>query len=353
MTRRGKKSMSQIHIRSLHPTDLEPISSIENLITGHPRRDFLEKRFRAVAANPDHFISCVAMDQGILQGYALAQVQEGEFGTTEAQAVLDVIGVHPVAQGHGVGQALLGGIQADLQRRGVGILKTQIAWTDRKMVHFFSSAGFSLAPFQIIGRDTSPLEERVAQADSGIEAHPRREQAQFIDDFQDLSRDRVLVRSLQAEDLAEVVRIDHSLTGRDRTAYFSAKFRELLTESGIRVSLVSEEDGVLTGFVMARVDFGEFGKVDRTSVIDSIGVHPAFKGSGIGHALLSQLLLNLSTLQVETVLTQVSAEDFNLHRFLHACGFVQSQRLVLWKSFSGEQSADSRESRSSQVEVLS
>ncbi|HWS16208.1 MAG TPA: GNAT family N-acetyltransferase, partial [Candidatus Methylomirabilis sp.] len=61
-------------------------------------------------------------------------------------------------------------------------------------------------------------------------------------------------------------------------------------------------------------------------------VHPAYGGSGIGHALLSQLLLNLSTLQVETVLVQVSQENFPLQRFLHARGFVQSQRLVLAKA---------------------
>ena len=84
--------------------------------------------------------------------------------------------------------------------------------------------------------------------------------------------------------------------------------------------------------MMASVDFGEFGKVDKAAVIDAIGVHSAYAGSGIGHALLSQLLLNLSTLQVEYVRTQVSPGDFNLKRFLHACGFHQSQRLVLTKS---------------------
>ena len=53
---------------------------------------------------------------------------------------------------------------------------------------------------------------------------------------------------------------------------------------------------------------GEFGKVDKAAVLDTIGVHPGFAGSGVGHALLSQLFLNLATLQVEAVLTQVSRE---------------------------------------------
>ena len=142
------------------------------------------------------------------------------------------------------------------------------------------------------------------------------------------------MRSLSEDDLAPVVRIDRKLTGRDRSAYYAAKLREMLTESGIRVSLVAEADGFVVGFVMARVDFGEFGKVDKAAVLDTIGVHPGFSGSGIGHALVSQLFLNLATLQVETVLTQVSPENIDLHRFLYSCGFHPSQRLMLGKTIS-------------------
>jgi len=81
---------------------------------------------------------------------------------------------------------------------------------------------------------------------------------------------------MKEDDLAAAVRIDRKLTGRDRSAYYAAKLREMLTESGIRVSLVAEEDGFVVGFVMARVDFGEFGKVDKAAVLDTIGVHPGF-----------------------------------------------------------------------------
>lgn len=310
--------MLKTRIRSLTPEDLDPISHIEHLIAGHPRRGFLEKRFAAVATDPDHFITSVAHDRGNLLGYLFAHLQEGEFGTSGKAAVLDVLGVNPEDQGYGIGKVLLHHLQDQMQERGVQTLKTQIAWQDRKMVQFFSGAGFLLAPAQIIERDTSPLHESREESGPALRHEDH-----------DLSRDLHPVRSLQAADLAEVVRIDHSLTGRDRTPYFTAKFKEMLTESGIRISLVTGEAGVLTGFVMARVDFGEFGKVERTAVIDSIGVHPAFKGSGIGQALLSQLLLNLSSLQVDRVRTQVSPEDFRLHRFLHGCGFRQSQRLVL------------------------
>jgi ribosomal protein S18 acetylase RimI-like enzyme len=327
--------MPSHELRPLLPGDLDRVSDIESRIAGYPRKGFLSKRFAAAAATPDGFLSCAAVDGGRIAGYAFARLQEGEFGAREPMAVLDVIGVDPDAQGKGIGRAVIGGIERGMKERGVGTLRTQVAWGNHGMIRFFSSAGFLLAPCRIVERDTSPLAEEIpAVTRVRMDGKWRVHSGAGGNDYETLARDRVPVRSLREEDLSAVVRIDRKFTGRDRSAYYAAKFREMLTESGIRVSLVAEGDGTVTGFVMARVDSGEFGKVDRAAVIDTIGVHPAYGRSGAGNALLSQLLLNLSTLQVETVLVQVSPDDFDLHRFLHARGFGPSQRLVLGKTIS-------------------
>ena len=309
--------MADLQLRSLHREDLDRVSSIESRITGHSRKGFLQKRFAAAAESPDGFIACAAVRDEKLSGYAIARIQEGEFGAQDAVAVLDVIGIDPDAQGKGIGKALLAEMERRMKARGIETLRTQVDWGSPPMIRFFSSTEFLLAPAQVLERDTSPLREEIREVGS---------------DYETLSRDRVPVRSLKEDDLAAAVRIDRKLTGRDRSAYYAAKLREMLTESGIRVSLVAEEDGFVVGFVMARVDFGEFGKVDKAAILDTIGVHPGFAGSGIGHALLSQLFLNLATLQVETVLTQVSPENIDLQRFLYSCGFRPSQRLVLTKT---------------------
>ena len=309
--------MADLQLRSLHREDLDRVSSIESRITGHSRKGFLQKRFAAAAESPDGFIACAAVRDEKLSGYAIARIQEGEFGAQDAVAVLDVIGIDPDAQGKGIGKALLAEMERRMKARGIETLRTQVDWGSPPMIRFFSSTEFLLAPAQVLERDTSSLREEIRE---------------FGSDYETLSRDRVPVRSLKEDDLAAAVRIDRKLTGRDRSAYYAAKLREMLTESGIRVSLVAEEDGFVVGFVMARVDFGEFGKVDKAAILDTIGVHPGFAGSGIGHALLSQLFLNLATLQVETVLTQVSPENIDLQRFLYSCGFRPSQRLVLTKT---------------------
>ncbi|MDX1595059.1 MAG: GNAT family N-acetyltransferase [Gammaproteobacteria bacterium] len=149
------------------------------------------------------------------------------------------------------------------------------------------------------------------------------------DDFEALARDEVPVRSLQAGDLDAIVRIDRHVTGRDRGGYYRRKVTEALEESGIRLSLVAEQDDRIVGFIMARVDYGDFGQTATSAVIDTLGVDPEVRGRQVGAALVSQLLANLASLRVETVRTMVYWDNFGLLRFLQRSGFRPAQRLAL------------------------
>ena len=146
-------------------------------------------------------------------------------------------------------------------------------------------------------------------------------------DFALLARDRTPVRTMTDRDLAALIAIDRRITGRDRSAYFEEKLAEALHESDVRVSLVAERDGRPAGFIMARVDFGEFGRFEPTAVMDTIGVDPDARGEGIGRALLSQLLVNLATLRVERIRTEIDWRERELLAFLGRCGFRPSQQL--------------------------
>jgi ribosomal protein S18 acetylase RimI-like enzyme len=149
----------------------------------------------------------------------------------------------------------------------------------------------------------------------------------MADDFEALSRDRVPVRSLRADDLGALIAIDRRISGRERGAYYRRKVDEAMEESGVRVSLVAEIDGRVGGFVMARVDFGEFGRTEPEAVLDTIGVDPLHVQHGVGTALVSQLLAHLATLRVERVRTEVDWNQFGLLRFLERCGFRPSALL--------------------------
>ena len=146
-------------------------------------------------------------------------------------------------------------------------------------------------------------------------------------DFGPLARDRIPVRAMVAGDLTALVEIDCRIGGQERVKYFQRKLADALTDSDVRVSLVAELDGVVVGFIMARVDFGEFGRLDTTAVLDTIGVHPDYQNRGIGRALISQLLMNLGMLRVENLRTEVDWNDRELLAYLDGCGFRPSQEL--------------------------
>jgi ribosomal protein S18 acetylase RimI-like enzyme len=146
-------------------------------------------------------------------------------------------------------------------------------------------------------------------------------------DFGPLARDKIPVRAMTEADLRALIAIDTRVTGRDRSTYFAQRLDEALHESDVRVSLVAEVDGGPVGFIMARVDLGEFGMLEPTAVMDTIGVDPDYRERGIGRALLSQLLINLQTLRVESIRTELDWRDRELLAFLNRCGFHPSQQL--------------------------
>ena len=301
-------------LRALRPDDLDRVIEIDRAGAGRSRRGFFEKRLQAAIADPEAFIVVAAEGDGQADGFAIARVQAGEFGDDAPVAILD-------------------GITARMAHWGIAALRTQVGWADQDLACFFAACGFRLAPRLVLERSTAGELETRDETDD-LDALPMDVDMPDYSgtegaDFAALSRDRTPVRSLRADDSDSVVAIDARLTGRRRSAYYRRKFTEALAESGVRVSLVAEVDGVPAGFVMARVDFGEFGRAEPAAVIDTIGVNPDHGGRGLGHALLSQLLANLVTLQVETVRTTVLWNDFRLLGFLDACAFAPAQRLVL------------------------
>ena len=141
--------------------------------------------------------------------------------------------------------------------------------------------------------------------------------------------DAFTVRQLRAGDLDDVVRIDTHSTGQDRRGFYQRRLQTALEESGILVSLAAELDGMFVGFVLGRVYHGEYGRTESFATLDTIGVDPAFRGRGVGHALLDQLVRNLTALRVERLQTEVEWDQWDLLRFLHDVDFQPAPRMAL------------------------
>jgi GNAT superfamily N-acetyltransferase len=139
----------------------------------------------------------------------------------------------------------------------------------------------------------------------------------------------VVVRGLAPEDLEPVIALDARLVGRRRAEYFRVKLRQNLAETGIKISLAADIDGHLTGFLLARVYYGEFGLLEPAAVLDTIGVDPAFHGRGVAGALVAQLRRNLIALRVPRLQTEVSWDDPSLISFFRHEGFRPAPRFCV------------------------
>ncbi|HSK39805.1 MAG TPA: GNAT family N-acetyltransferase [Arenibaculum sp.] len=161
---------------------------------------------------------------------------------------------------------------------------------------------------------------------------PRTDEEELTRDPGTTGFEHVLVRNLELSDLDTVVRIDARAGGRTRGAYYERKLAEAVRDSAIRISLAAEIDGIMAGFVIGRLYFGEFGMPEPAAIVDSIGVDPDFRGRKVGAALMAQLETNLKAVGIETIQTQVSWDQQDLLRFMHSEGFVPEPVLSLKKT---------------------
>jgi len=142
-------------LRALKPDDLERVVDIDSRITGRSRKKFFEKRLEAALANTSGFIAVATETDNALTGFAIARLQDGEFGVDHKIAVLDVIGVDPESQKGGQGTLLLDGIIVRAKKMGISEIRTQVNWVDRDLLQFFAGHDFLLASSRVLERTAS------------------------------------------------------------------------------------------------------------------------------------------------------------------------------------------------------
>ncbi|HEX9276378.1 MAG TPA: GNAT family N-acetyltransferase [Casimicrobiaceae bacterium] len=326
-------TLQSITIRPLLREDLAAVVAIDAASEGVTRRAYFERRLVAALNEPKLHAQFAATDDKGLAGYILARVLTGEFGRLAPGLRLEVIGVRGDAKGHHVGACLFDALSDYGRRHGIAELRTTAAWNDHKMLRWIDEMGFTLAPNHVVdcavagGKYTPQRDDPAAMPEGENPAPEINYGGRSGNDFERLARDNADVRAMEPGDLADIVRIDLSITGRNRQDYMQHKLVEAMHDSAIRVSLTARMDGTIVGFLMARVDLGDFGRAEPVAVIDTIGVDSGHAHRGVGHALLSQLFVNLGALFIERVETVVAPNDLALLGFLYDVGFAPSQRL--------------------------
>lgn len=331
-------TLQRITIRPLLREDLAAVVAIDAVSQGSTRHAYFVRRLEAALREPKLHAQFAATDEKGLAGYILARVLTGEFGRLAPALRLEVIGVRDNAKGHHMGACLFDALSDHGRRHGIAEVRTTAAWNDHTMLRWLDAMGFALAPNHVVdcavagGEYTPQRDDPVATPDGENPAPEINYGGRSGNDFERLARDNADVRAMEPGDLADIVRIDRSITGRNRQDYMQHKLSEAMDDSAIRVSLTARMDGAIVGFLMARVDLGDFGRTEPVAVIDTIGVDSGYTRRGVGRALLSQLFVNLGALFIERVETVVAPHDLALLGFLYDVGFAPSQRLpfVRW-----------------------
>jgi ribosomal protein S18 acetylase RimI-like enzyme len=330
IVRAGRKT------RPLSARDLEAVVAIDAALGGRSRRAYFERRLAAALRDPERHVQFAVDEDGALAGYILGRALEGEFGRSEPELRLEALGVRPAAQGRGLGAALSEAFEAAAKTRSLSEIRTTGVWREHELLRFLDRAGYRLADNHVLdcalagatlgSSNEAPVDREAPPRDPNDYGSPG-----TGSDFASLARDATEVGMLKESDLEGIARIDRRLTGRDRRGYLCRTIGEALSDSALRVSLAAKADGTVAGYLMARLDYGDFGRAEPVAVIDTIGIDPLRAHQGIGRALLSQLFVNLSALGVERVETVVAPGNLDLMGFFYSAGFMPAERLSFVK----------------------
>lgn len=145
-------------------------------------------------------------------------------------------------------------------------------------------------------------------------------------------KDAAVVRAVEASDLDAIIRIDEKLTAQTRKDYW----RTRLDIAALRppwMSSVAEMDGRLVGFLFGWVAESEFGMPGATAWIDLIGVDPAYRGRGVGQALVERFIGGGQELRaIRKVATLIDLGQADVREFFTRLGFHHGPMIHMEKA---------------------
>lgn len=116
--------------------------NIDKEITNRNREVYYTKKLQEIFSSDRLSVSLVAEVDGLVIGFLLGQVYEGEYGIPEDTAYLDTIGVLPAYRNYGVGSKLLEQFISNMKACKISKIYTMVNFNDRKLINFFSGQGF-------------------------------------------------------------------------------------------------------------------------------------------------------------------------------------------------------------------
>ncbi len=139
------------------------------------------------------------------------------------------------------------------------------------------------------------------------------------------------IRLMKEDDFDAVLRIDEKVLKAPRPEYYELRFKKLFkSKDYLPVSLVAEEaDGRVVGFVMGELYMGEYGILHEEATLDTIGVDPDYRRTGIGKQLINEFVDHLGKVGAQKIHTLVDWNNSKLIQFFSANQFSPSKIINL------------------------
>jgi ribosomal protein S18 acetylase RimI-like enzyme len=138
----GRLDVDDVEVGVLTPDDLDWVTRIDEKHSGQSRREYFKVKLEEATQDTGVRISLAARIDGVPAGFLMGRVYYGEFGSPEASAILDTIGVAPEYRGRNVGKALMRQLMVNLHGLGVEHVRTEVEWDDTTLIGFFQRSGF-------------------------------------------------------------------------------------------------------------------------------------------------------------------------------------------------------------------
>ncbi|MFX0116104.1 MAG: GNAT family N-acetyltransferase [Candidatus Hodarchaeota archaeon] len=141
----------------------------------------------------------------------------------------------------------------------------------------------------------------------------------------------VKIRLLEEKDIPEVLSIYRAnTTASEEDAKELQKTIIGAIEFGDPMaSLAADVGGKVAGFMVAIPEIRTYGLGRGVGWIKLLGVHPDYKGKGIGRSLGDAILEHFSNSGIKQVKTLVDWDDRELIPFFQSLGFDKSKMIVL------------------------
>ncbi len=142
-------SRDRVPMRSLVATDLDAIVRIDRHITDTDRTAYYQRIVNQALNESGIRVSLVAEKEdpvkdklASIRGFIMARVDNGGFGLTSSEAVIDTLGVDPSARELHIGQALVSQLLTNLKGLHVESVRTEVPWDNFNLNSFLQRCGF-------------------------------------------------------------------------------------------------------------------------------------------------------------------------------------------------------------------